>query len=94
MKVTDLSPVTADVTIAQATEWLVRNGWERDPRGIHSEHFDGWTDGTHLIGVIKSYTETWSDAGMSLGQFTVNRIAEFTGRKPAEILREMSEIMV
>lgn len=94
VRVVVLAPVTADVTIAQITTWLERNGWRRDPRGIHSPHFDGWSKGDGLIGVVKPYAEEWEDVGSATGQYTIGRIAMFEHRHVADILREMSEVVL
>ena len=48
MKVTVMSPVTAEVTIAQASAWLERNGWESrtvtvDSQLFRHREYDEWT---------------------------------------------------
>lgn len=86
MKVTVQSPFTADVTLEQATSWLTRNGWT----------FNGgaWVKslGRSECWINIPRNESFSDSKRRLSECVMD-IAEYLERPPADILREMSEVV-
>ena len=88
MRVTVMSPATADVTIAQATAWLERNRWVADGVSDRLIHF---RDTLGVCGVSLPSTE---DAPYSseVTEESIRRVALVARKTPGDVLREMSEV--
>lgn len=93
MRVTVMSPVAADVTIAQATAWLERSGWVRTGHGIKERVFDVWSnesaENLWLIDVPKPHVEQWDECSGYVADMIVD-VATATGEEPASILLAMA----
>jgi hypothetical protein len=86
MKVTVQSPYTAEVTIAQAEAWLMRNGWTFNAGAW------GKAVGRNECWINIPRNESFSDSKRRMSECVMD-IAEYLERPPADILREMSEVV-
>jgi hypothetical protein len=86
MKVTVQSPYTAEITIAQAEAWLARNGWMFNA--------GAWVKsvGRNECWISIPRTESFSDSKRRMSECVMD-IAEYLERPPADILREISEVV-
>ena len=89
MRVTVMSPVSGDVTIAQAAKWLQRSGWRQTDEYLHP--------GVHSWELHDNYV--WMPTGDSDEEVRTMReliadVARVMEETPAFILQEMSEVRV
>ncbi len=94
MRVTVMSPVTADVSIAQVGKWLADSGWKLCDVSVHELVFDVWSNDSasdlYLVSVPKPHVAQYPEECSAYLASAIKRIATATKETPAFVLQEMA----